>query len=70
MMDERNFAKNEYYECTYDEYVLTHCSSCARKNCPHRWAFRRYPESMGGLGLCPNLKEGEANDKNRKSNND
>ena len=59
MMDERNFAKNEYYECTYDESVLTHCSSCARKNCPHRWAFRRYPESMGGLGLCPNLEEYE-----------
>ena len=28
-----------------------------RKNCPHRWAFRRYPESMGGLGLCPNLQK-------------
>ena len=45
------------------------CSECER-NCAHRGAFRRYPESMGGLGLCPNLKEGEANDKNRKSNND
>ena len=59
MMNEKMFAENEYYECTYDEYVITHCSSCARKNCPHRWAFRRYPESMGGLGLCPNLEEYE-----------
>lgn len=69
MMDERNFAKNEYYECTYDEYILTHCSSCARKNCPHRWAFRRYPESMGGLGLCPNLEEYERRKSENEKNN-
>lgn len=69
MMDERNFAKNEYYECTYDEYVLTHCSSCARKNCPHRWAFRRYPVSMGGLGLCPNLEEYERRKAENEKNN-
>ena len=69
MMDERNFANNKYYECTYDEYVLTHCSSCARKNCPHRWAFRRYPESMGGLGLCPNLEEYERRKAENEKNN-
>ena len=66
MMNEKLFSKNEYYKCTYDEYVLTHCSSCANRNCPHRWAFRRYPESMGGLGLCPNLREEEA--RNEKNN--
>ena len=69
MMDERNFANNKYYECTYDEYVLTHCSSCARKNCPHRWAFRRYPESMGGLRLCPNLEEYERRKAENEKNN-
>lgn len=69
MMNEKMFAENEYYECTYDEYVITHCSSCARKNCPHRWAFRRYPESMGGLGLCPNLEEYERRKAENEKNN-
>lgn len=69
MMNEKLFSENEYYECTYDEYILTHCSSCARKNCPHRWAFRRYPESMGGLGLCPNLEEYERRKAENEKNN-
>lgn len=57
MMDERNFANNKYYKCTYDEYVLSHCSSCARYKCPHRNTYGRYPASMGGHELCPNLQK-------------
>ena len=29
-------------------------------NCIHKGAYRRLPESDGGLGLCPRLKEGKA----------
>lgn len=54
---------------TYTQLFVCDCSECER-NCAHRDTFRRYPESMGGLGLCPNLKEGEVNDKNRENDND
>ena len=36
------------------------CSKCDREECVHRWAFRRHPHEVGGLGLCPNLSEEHA----------
>ncbi|MGN0606934.1 MAG: hypothetical protein ACI4JM_10465 [Oscillospiraceae bacterium] len=45
------------YTCTYEEYKKCECSACKIENCPHREAFRRFPTSTGGLGLCPNLKD-------------
>lgn len=38
------------------------CSKCKRRNCPHRGAFRRLPREEGGLGLCPNLDIGTADE--------
>lgn len=34
----------------------TYCLACPRKDCVHRECYRRLPRSVGGLGLCPNLK--------------
>lgn len=42
----------------YVQLFVCDCSECER-NCAHKDTFRRYPESMGGLGLCPNLEEYE-----------
>lgn len=50
---------------TYTQLFVCDCSECER-NCAHRNTFRRYPESMGGLGLCPNLREEEL--RNEKNN--
>lgn len=41
---------------------LCDCSECKRRNCPHRDAFRRLPREKGGLGLCPNLDIGTADE--------
>ena len=41
--------KNEDRKCD--------CYECEKLHCPHRVAYRRLPRSVGGLGLCPKLKE-------------
>lgn len=41
---------NDYTECK--------CHECEKENCIHRNAYRRLPEAIGGLGLCPKLKNG------------
>ena len=69
MINEMMFAEYKYYKCTYDEYVLSHCSNCARYKCPHRNKYGRYPVSMGGLGLCPNLDEYERRKAENEKNN-
>ncbi|AEE97645.1 hypothetical protein [Mahella australiensis] len=36
-----------------------YCPDCPDKEkCIHRDAYRRHPKSIGGLGLCPRLKDG------------
>ena len=42
---------------TYKEYLKCACENCKNSNCIHRNAFRRLPQSGGGLGLCPNLNK-------------
>lgn len=39
------------------ELEPTYCPACKREHCKHRECYRRLPESVGGLGLCPNLKK-------------
>lgn len=41
------------------EYFKTYayCPNCTRPNCPHRNSYRRMPEEVGGLGLCPVLPD-------------
>ena len=38
------------------DYQECNCCRCERKECIHRGAYRRLPQEIGGLGLCPNLK--------------
>lgn len=52
----REWFKQTAHKCTFEEYVACDCTECNNTECPHRNAFRRLPESDGGLGLCPNLK--------------
>lgn len=56
MMTKEEFQKT-LYNCSYAEYCACYCPNCTAENCPHRDTFRRLPESTGGLGLCPKLKE-------------
>lgn len=59
MMTEEKF-KQTSYKMSYKEYQKCYCPECSRKeNCIHHDAYRRLPEIDGGLGLCPNLKEGD-----------
>ncbi len=51
------------WKMTYEEYQKCYCPDCKRENCIHRDAYRRVPEIDGGLGLCPNLKGEEKNEK-------
>jgi len=48
--------KQEYKQ----QYRLrAYCNDCPDKiNCIHKDAFRRMPKEIGGLGLCPKLKDG------------
>jgi len=39
------------------DYLECCCEKCARENRIHRGAYRRLPEAVGGLGLCPVLVE-------------
>lgn len=55
MMTRERFAQTNF-KMTYEEYVKCDCCDCEKVNCPHRDAYRRFPEIDGGLGLCPNLK--------------
>ena len=57
IMSKEQFETRTSYTCTYEEYKKCYCPDCKEKDCPHREAFRRYPLSTGGLGLCPNLKK-------------
>lgn len=52
----REWFEQTAHKCTFEEYVACDCTECNNTECPHRNAFRRLPESDGGLGLCPNLK--------------
>lgn len=52
----REWFEQTSHKCTFEEYVACDCIECNNTECPHRDAFRRFPESDGGLGLCPNLK--------------
>lgn len=57
VMSKEDFEKT-LHTCTYEEYKKCYCPDCKEKeNCIHRDAFRRYPKSNGGLGLCPNLNK-------------
>lgn len=63
MMSEFDFKNGTRWKMSYEEYKKCYCQECKRKNCPHREAYRRVPEIDGGLGLCPNLKGDEQNEK-------
>lgn len=55
MMTRERFEQTAH-NCSYEEYMLCDCTTCD-KDCIHKGAYRRLPESDGGLGLCPRLKE-------------
>ena len=60
MMTEERYIQTGYYNegMTYEEYKKCYCPDCPHKDdCRHREAYRRYPEKVGGLGLCLNLKK-------------
>ena len=58
MQTREEFAKTGW-KMTYEEYQKCYCPDCDKRNdCVHFQAFRRVPMIDGGLGLCPNLKEG------------
>ena len=50
------------------DYTECNCCRCEREECIHREAYRRLPQEIGGLGLCPNLKasERQQTEKDRK----
>lgn len=55
----REWFDRSAWKCTYDEYLACYCPDCENKEtCKHSGCFRRMPEIDGGLGLCPNLKNG------------
>ena len=62
MMTEDRFKETDY-KMSYKEYKKCYCPECKREDCIHRDAYRRLPEIDGGLGLCPNLKRDEQNEK-------
>jgi len=39
---------------------LCYCPKCEKTECIHRDTYRRMPREIGGLGLCPNLKNPNA----------
>lgn len=55
VMSEERF-KQTNYKMSYAEYVACYCPDCCVHTCPHREAYRRFPEIDGGLGLCHHLK--------------
>ena len=58
MMNEERFKETAYYgKISYETFQKCECSACDRKDCIHREAYRRMPVIVGGLGLCPRLKE-------------
>lgn len=45
---------------SYEQHQKCDCSKCEhRKDCLHEGNMRRLPHSVGGLGMCQNLKEEE-----------
>lgn len=42
---------------SYEEFKKYYCPNCTAENCIHRECYRRVPKSIGGLGLCPNLRK-------------
>ena len=61
MMTEKKFEQTAY-KMSYEEYQKCYCPECDKKEkCIHHDAYRRFPEIDGGLGLCPNLKNGDTN---------
>lgn len=55
-MTREQFKKTNYNgKITYETFLMCDCSVC-KKECIHRESYRRMPEEVGGLGLCPNLK--------------
>lgn len=46
-----------HWAMMYEEYNKCDCTQCGRADCIHRNAYRRLPESDGGLALCPRLNE-------------
>lgn len=55
-MTKEQFEQTAYNgKITYETYQQCDCTECKRE-CIHREAYRRMPEEVGGLGLCPNLK--------------
>ena len=55
MLSKNRFNQSKW-RMTYEEYQKCYCETCNNKKCIHRATFRRFPETDGGLGLCPNLK--------------
>jgi hypothetical protein len=55
MMTREDF-ESRGWKMSYDEFVRCECSDCIKAwNCIHKNAFRRFPTSDDGLGLCSNL---------------
>lgn len=55
----RTWFEKTSWKCAYNDYLLCYCPDCENKEtCKHSGCFRRMPEIDGGLGLCPNLKNG------------
>ena len=59
IISKEQFETQTDWKCSYEEYKLFYCPDCDKKDCIHREAYRRVPVVDGGLGLCPNLKEGK-----------
>lgn len=51
-------ASDDPAERDRNDAARCYCPTCGREGCIHREAFRRLPESVGGLGLCPGWVEG------------
>lgn len=56
-MISREEYKRTNWKMSYEEYQKCYCPECKREIYIHRDAYRRVPETDGGLGLCPNLRE-------------
>ena len=57
MITKEQFKKMEL-EMTYEEWKACYCPECSNKdNCPYCKSHSRFPQSIGGKALCPNLNK-------------
>ena len=52
----KQYKMGNWIKISVEEYIVCQCTYCDKK-CIHEGAYRRYPEAVGGLGLCKNLKK-------------